>query len=599
MKQNNWQLSLVNFLISYLSSLLICPILNSVTQIPHFGPQTTINSARYYRPDNFNRIYNNRRTCANYSPTTSSTTAPSSDTNTNYSSKFGSQNLQNYPDSYNPFVQGGLSEIYYNLRTFLSSRYRETQETKYPYLAKQRREREQRADLQRAARAQAAKQMIALKLVRDYNRRLDNLKPASISASQLAQTQLSELHQYQFKIPEQFCNAKFNNPEQQWLHTQQLDIVCELADREIFPKNTVGLQDFSDTVLETVSLAHQANCQNLINVTKSLTDLAQDFLALGKGLIQGGYNFAQHVTHAAGNLILHPINTTKAVANNIANLTKNVTLGLVKTMVLLLDFDPEYAELKSHMSALHDYSSEHYQQFQNYVETVPRLQKLEQIGEFVGEQTLNLAANFLTGKAVSVISDSVIAAQLHKAMTVKKQADKAKPGKVTWLNKFGAPGKDVARTLGLVVTEEYELVELNGLVVSFKNNPANNNQTLFNHAEEYFKHNQSGKKSKRVSGAVKPANSASQKVRIVNTMPKQEFFKKPEILQDYQKIGSDDIWRRKPKTNGISNAEFLEWDDLHLEVEAYDRGGDHLGAIDPKTNKIYKHAVKGRKLKKR
>ena len=128
---------------------------------------------------------------------------------------------------------------------------------------------------------------------------------------------------------------------------------------------------------------------------------------------------------------------------------------------------------------------------------------------------------------------------------------------------------------------------------------SNNNQTLFNHAEEYFKHNQSGKKSKRVSGAVKPANSASQKVRIVNTMPKQEFFKKPEILQDYQKIGSDDIWRRKPKTNGISNAEFLEWDDLHLEVEAYDRGGDHLGAIDPKTNKIYKHAVKGRKLKKR
>ncbi len=30
------------------------------------------------------------------------------------------------------------------------------------------------------------------------------------------------------------------------------------------------------------------------------------------------------------------------------------------------------------------------------------------------------------------------------------------------------PGKDVAQALGLVITEEYELVTLDGLVVSFK-----------------------------------------------------------------------------------------------------------------------------------
>ncbi|HLB94318.1 MAG TPA: toxin C-terminal domain-containing protein [Candidatus Babeliales bacterium] len=221
-----------------------------------------------------------------------------------------------------------------------------------------------------------------------------------------------------------------------------------------------------------------------------------------------------------------------AVANNIANLTKNVTLGLVKTMVLLLDFDPEYVELKSHVSALHDYGSERYQQFWDYVETVPRLQKFEQVGEFVGEQILSLAVNFLTGKAVSVISDSVIAAQLHKAMTVKKQADKAKPGKISWLNKFGAPGKDVARTLGLVVAEEYELAELNGLVISFKSG-STNNQTLFNHAEDYLKHNQSGKKSKCVSGAVKPAPNEIKPARIMG--PQMSLLEKKLLAKELAK----------------------------------------------------------------
>ena len=56
------------------------------------------------------------------------------------------------------------------------------------------------------------------------------------------------------------------------------------------------------------------------------------------------------------------------------------------------------------------------------------------------------------------------------------------------------PGKDAAQTLGLVVTEEYELATLDGLIVSVKNNPVNN-QSLFNHAEEYLK--KTGKKTKR------------------------------------------------------------------------------------------------------
>ena len=89
----------------------------------------------------------------------------------------------------------------------------------------------------------------------------------------------------------------------------------------------------------------------------------------------------------------------------------------------------------------------------------------------------------------------------------------SKSAKISWLNKFGVAGQDVAQTLGLVVTEEYELVTLDGLVVSFKNSPANN-QTLFNHAEEYFKHNKPGKKAKHKL-AVKIAPDEIKPARIM------------------------------------------------------------------------------------
>ena len=375
------------------------------------------------------------------------------------------------------------------------------QETKYPYLANLRHAREQQAQLIITTREQARKQLIALDVIRDYNRRPNNLN-----------------------LPEQFCSAKFNHPEQQWLHNQQIEIVCELADRKIFPKKIVGLQDFSDTVLETVSLAYQANCKNSIKLTKSLTDLAQDFLALGRGLVRGGYNVISNIANVGSNVILHPINTTKAVVANIPNLTKKVAIGLVKTLLFLADSTDEHhpEAIEPHMRALCDVSREYYEQFLNYVETVPRIQKFEQIGEFVGEQTLNFTASLLTGKAVTVISDSVAAAYLHQAVKVKEKADKAKASKISWLSKFGVPGQDVAKTLGLVVTEEYELATLDGLIVSFKNNPANN-QSLFNHAEEYLKHNKSGKKAK-YKPAIKTAPDKINAPRIIGHQKSGDWF---------------------------------------------------------------------------
>ena len=82
----------------------------------------------------------------------------------------------------------------------------------------------------------------------------------------------------------------------------------------------------------------------------------------------------------------------------------------------------------------------------------------------------------------------------------------------------------------LVVTEEYELATLDGLIVSFKNNPANN-QSLFNHAEEYLKHNKSSKKNKRVPGAVKTAPNATKPARVMG----------PQMSLQERKLKADQI----------------------------------------------------------
>ncbi len=523
MKQNNWQLSIVVkffILLGYLTQF------QNLVTLTFKQQQYNSPSARYHRPDSFARIHNRCHNLQELQLVTElaslhalqvplnpefakqNLVANLPTNNSNNNSNSSAEKLPIYPDSYNPFTHGNLTETFYKLQAFLNSGYRESQETKYPYLAKQRYVREQQASLASLARTQARKQVIALDLIREYNFRVNNLHQQINSGNQ---AQVNRLAPYEIKLPEQFFNTKFSNSEQQLLHQQQVEIVCELADQELFPKNLMGLQDFSGTVLETVALAYQANRQELIQISKSFTNLAQDFMALGRGLARGGYNFASNITNTGSNLILHPINSSKAVANNIANLTKNVAMGLLRVLVILADVTDERNPegMRPYILAAQDYGHERYQQFRNYIETVPREQKFEQVGEFVGEQTLSLAAGYLTGKTVALLSDSVIAAQLHKAIKIKNKTDKTKTKQISWLNKFGVPGKDVAQALGLVITEEYELATLDGLVVSFKNSPTNN-QTLFNHAEEYFKHNKAGNRVKsksviKTSDEIKPA----------------------------------------------------------------------------------------------
>lgn len=52
------------------------------------------------------------------------------------------------------------------------------------------------------------------------------------------------------------------------------------------------------------------------------------------------------------------------------------------------------------------------------------------------------------------------------------------------------------------------------------------------------------------------------------------------------------------KTSGSGkNQRFYSWDNLHNEIEVFDRLGKHLGVMDPTTGEMIKSAVKGRWLK--
>jgi hypothetical protein len=84
------------------------------------------------------------------------------------------------------------------------------------------------------------------------------------------------------------------------------------------------------------------------------------------------------------------------------------------------------------------------------------------------------------------------------------------------------------------------------------------------------------------------------KKRKFNTMSKSEFFKK--VSDDYEHW-RDGIYRRKSRANGLDkNTEYLKWDHLHNDVEAFSKGGTHLGSYDPATLELYKGPVFGRTL---
>ena len=616
MKQpNKLVITVSNSFILFTFLVFACLTLNNNSGMPHFGPQQN-NSAKVYRPDSFNRIYDNRnrleqlRTAEELAkliviqkqlnPDLPADNKNTSTNSTNNSSS-NSENIPSDSKDYNPFTHGDLNEKFYDLHAYLSSKYRIKQEQKYPYLISRRHKLEHAQHL--AREITAAKNLrlssAATKLIYNYNKQL-NLAvalPASMDnqiSGDLEFESLADLPPCDLQIPPDFFRAKFNQRDQQLLHARHFEIINTIADHKIFAPHVIGLQDFSNTVLETIVIAHKANRVNKIEIATAFTDLAHDFTALGRGLIKGGYNFVGNIVQAGSNLILHPINTTRIMGVNLWQLANNLTVGLGEAVVTLASYDPDADIFSEGMEIESERSQAQYHKFIKYLEVTPRAEKFEKIGQVIGDQLFSIATTLIAGKTVALISDAALVAKLQQAIIAKKKANKTKSGNISWLNKFGVAGQDVAKALGLIAAEEYELAELNGLVINFKNSPASS-QTLFNQAGDYFKHNKSGKKTKYKS-AIKNANGAPQKVRIVNTVQRQEFFKKPNIKKNYRPIGNDGVWQKKPGVSGLKNAEYLQWDHKHNEVEAYNKKKIHLGALDPQTDEYYKPAVIGRVL---
>lgn len=104
---------------------------------------------------------------------------------------------------------------------------------------------------------------------------------------------------------------------------------------------------------------------------------------------------------------------------------------------------------------------------------------------------------------------------------------------------------------------------------------------------------QNNKKSNKNN---KQKNSAKSqpKERKQNKISKSEFAK--NIKNSYQKLRNRERWKLKPKSKGFDDAEYLEWDKQHQDIEAYNKHGKHMGSIDPATNRYYKPRVNGRTI---
>jgi hypothetical protein len=78
--------------------------------------------------------------------------------------------------------------------------------------------------------------------------------------------------------------------------------------------------------------------------------------------------------------------------------------------------------------------------------------------------------------------------------------------------------------------------------------------------------------------------------RTVTSSWKPVWGFKAEYPDNYEEIAIDFSEPGK-------NTKYYSWDNLHNEIEVFDRFGKHLGVMDPTTGKMIKGAVKGRFIK--
>jgi hypothetical protein len=110
--------------------------------------------------------------------------------------------------------------------------------------------------------------------------------------------------------------------------------------------------------------------------------------------------------------------------------------------------------------------------------------------------------------------------------------------------------------------------------------------------------NYSKNSNQNSSGAPDPDDDPNKKDRKKNEIHKSQAFENKEIKNNYQYNKQDNAQVQKNKGKGPlkGKAKYLTWDSLHNEIEAFDKGRRHLGALDPITLKLCKGPKPGRTL---
>lgn len=72
-----------------------------------------------------------------------------------------------------------------------------------------------------------------------------------------------------------------------------------------------------------------------------------------------------------------------------------------------------------------------------------------------------------------------------------------------------------------------------------------------------------------------------------HSIPKPSFL---DGCEKYRTINGKTTWRCP------DSGRYFQWDELHGEIEAYNRRGEHIGVLDSLTGETVKDAVRGRTI---
>ena len=116
----------------------------------------------------------------------------------------------------------------------------------------------------------------------------------------------------------------------------------------------------------------------------------------------------------------------------------------------------------------------------------------------------------------------------------------------------------------------------------------------------YYKQNQTGSGKQPNNGPSHLNGGQSSTAATGGAMPPPEDPDDDQERKSGCKKQESPVWKElrpyKGKTRTDCKGKKYEWDHTHNDIEVYNKRGEHLGSMNPKTGEMYKPAVSGRKI---